>query len=198
MLSTRAIRPYDRKLEAFEDMSVTIYEQLQEALEKLNDGSTAKESRIVTERASRRGSYDHYSWLIWSSWRNLHYEANLFQIFQLSSGQSHWSDGCWTRNRQDCDLRFRVEVVNEKSVASASGAATSFTWTLGRTPIQPGSIVAVVSDANAGPKRGFGGTFRKPSGARSSPYIPCAPDSRPPPRSMSVTCKSSSATPAPR
>jgi hypothetical protein len=44
---------YDRKLAAFEDVSTTIYEQLQDAIEKLNDGSSAKESRIVTERALR-------------------------------------------------------------------------------------------------------------------------------------------------
>jgi hypothetical protein len=44
---------HDRKILAFEDVSATIYEQLQDAIEKLNDGSTAKESRIVTERALR-------------------------------------------------------------------------------------------------------------------------------------------------
>jgi hypothetical protein len=43
----------DRKIQAFEDVSTTIYEQLQEATEKLNDGSTAKETRLVTERALR-------------------------------------------------------------------------------------------------------------------------------------------------
>jgi hypothetical protein len=44
---------YDRKIEAYEDVSVTIYEQLQDAIEKLNDGSSARECRIVTERALR-------------------------------------------------------------------------------------------------------------------------------------------------
>jgi hypothetical protein len=46
-------KDYERKIEAFEDVSTTIYEQLQEAVGKLNDGSTVKESRLVTERALR-------------------------------------------------------------------------------------------------------------------------------------------------
>ena len=43
----------DRKIAAFEDVSTTIYEQLQEATTKLNDGSSTKEVRLVTERALR-------------------------------------------------------------------------------------------------------------------------------------------------
>jgi len=41
---------------------------------------------------------------------------------------------------------YASEVVNEKSVASANGTATTFTWTVGRTPVIPRtvSIVAVV------------------------------------------------------
>lgn len=44
---------FDRKVQAFEDVSVSLYEQLEVATEKLNDGSTTKESQIVTERALR-------------------------------------------------------------------------------------------------------------------------------------------------
>jgi conjugal transfer/entry exclusion protein len=46
-------KEYDCKIAAFEDVSTTIYEQLQEATEKLNDGSTTKEARTITERALR-------------------------------------------------------------------------------------------------------------------------------------------------
>jgi hypothetical protein len=44
---------FDKKVQAFEDVAVTLYEQLEEATEKLNDGSTTRESQIVTERALR-------------------------------------------------------------------------------------------------------------------------------------------------
>ena len=44
---------FDRKIQAFEDVSVSLYEQLETATVKLNDGSTTKENRVVTERALR-------------------------------------------------------------------------------------------------------------------------------------------------
>jgi hypothetical protein len=44
---------FDRKIEAFEDVSVSLYEQLEAATVQLNDGSTTKETRIITERALR-------------------------------------------------------------------------------------------------------------------------------------------------
>ena len=44
---------FDRKIQAFEDVSVTLYEQLEEATAKLNDGSSTRENQIVTERALR-------------------------------------------------------------------------------------------------------------------------------------------------
>jgi hypothetical protein len=44
---------HEKKIAAFEDVSTTIYEQLQSATEQLNDGSTTKEARAITERALR-------------------------------------------------------------------------------------------------------------------------------------------------
>jgi integrase len=57
--------------------------------------------------------------------------------------------------------------------------------------------VAAWSSARRSPP-GFVAISPKPSGGRSSPDIRCGPASPPPRRSTSATCKSSSATPAPR
>jgi len=44
---------FDKKIQAFEDVSVSLYEQLETATEQLTDGSQEKQSRVVTERALR-------------------------------------------------------------------------------------------------------------------------------------------------